>query len=190
MTPRKTFRTLTAAAAGCLVIAVSACAPPPQSPAPVQQRTTAVDESWPQRDERLAGGQKREIQRILAALGYNPGLADGVMGASTRAAIRDYQAATRRRADGIVSTELLAALRADAAAEGIRYAEEPRQPARTTTTRRPTQTTVATPRQTPPPAQQQTPPAATPAEEEETPTFVRNEAPDWESDTDSGGGWN
>ncbi|MEM9047280.1 MAG: peptidoglycan-binding protein [Pseudomonadota bacterium] len=82
----------------------------------------AVDQSWPPTDEPLSIAQRVEMQRLLSALGYSVGPADGNPGAQTRSAIRDYQATTRRRADGVLSTELLASLRADGQRNGIRLA--------------------------------------------------------------------
>lgn len=51
-----------------------------------------------------------EVQRILKALGYNPGLVDGVMGRKTKGAIVEYQKNTRMNQDGKVSLALLAML--------------------------------------------------------------------------------
>jgi uncharacterized protein len=63
----------------------------------------------------------REVQQLLADLGYDPGPIDGVMGPRTRAAIRAFQADVGLPVDGQVSDELRAAL-ADAASSGQRVA--------------------------------------------------------------------
>jgi uncharacterized protein len=57
------------------------------------------------------------VQAKLAALGYDPGPADGVMGRRTRAAIRAFQADVGLPVDGQVSDRLVAAL-SDAGANG------------------------------------------------------------------------
>lgn len=57
------------------------------------------------------------VQANLAALGYDPGPADGVMGRRTRAAIRAFQADVGLPVDGQVSDQLIAAL-SDAGANG------------------------------------------------------------------------
>jgi TPR repeat protein/S1-C subfamily serine protease len=59
-----------------------------------------------------------EIQMALAALGYDPGPAHGVLGPRARAAIRAYQAAGGLPVDGDVSEALLASLRTALARAG------------------------------------------------------------------------
>jgi membrane-bound lytic murein transglycosylase B len=66
---------------------------------------------WPQEtplslDDRLAA------QTALASLGYNPGQADGVIGLGTRQALRAWQQAEGIPADGYLSTEVVARLKA------------------------------------------------------------------------------
>lgn len=58
--------------------------------------------------------QVTEIQEMLAALGYNPGEADGLMGPNTRQAIRRFEQATGRGAGSLSESQLLAALRTNA----------------------------------------------------------------------------
>lgn len=53
-----------------------------------------------------------EIQRRLARLGYDPGPADGFLGAKTRAAIAEFQRREREPATGAVTPDLLHQLRA------------------------------------------------------------------------------
>jgi membrane-bound lytic murein transglycosylase B len=53
-----------------------------------------------------------EIQRILRRLGYETGGVDGLVGESTREAIRSFQQQASLRADGHPSAELLDRLRA------------------------------------------------------------------------------
>jgi membrane-bound lytic murein transglycosylase B len=66
---------------------------------------------WPaetalQLDDRLSA------QSALAALGFNPGSADGVIGLSTRQALRAWQKANGLPADGYLSAEMVRRLRA------------------------------------------------------------------------------
>ena len=53
----------------------------------------------------------REIQELLAQLGYEPGEADGLPGKLTRTAIREYQEAESLDVNGKPSSELLANIR-------------------------------------------------------------------------------
>ncbi|MBL4813584.1 MAG: lytic murein transglycosylase [Rhodobacteraceae bacterium] len=64
-----------------------------------------ADENGLSRNDRLA------IQRGLVAYGYDIGTIDGVIGAKTEAAIRDFEQSRGRAVTGIASAELLAILR-------------------------------------------------------------------------------
>jgi membrane-bound lytic murein transglycosylase B len=66
---------------------------------------------WPIDDKPLARAEREELQTRLAALGYDTGAADGIIGTATRAAIRAYQAAQTLPADGHPNHALLAKLR-------------------------------------------------------------------------------
>ena len=72
--------------------------------------------TWPDGIGAIAEPRRKELQRLLAAKGYEIGGADGIIGPKTRAAIRDYQRRKQRRVDGFPRPELLDILRADAAA--------------------------------------------------------------------------
>ncbi len=61
-------------------------------------------------EEPLAIEEVEEIQRHLNALGHDSGEPDGMPGPRTRAAIRDFQAAAGRTADGHPDHDLLEAL--------------------------------------------------------------------------------
>lgn len=65
-------------------------------------------------DTPLRREQALEIQRLLNALGFEAGEPDGIPGPKTRAAIRAFQRAQGRPADGHPSPALLKALRARA----------------------------------------------------------------------------
>ncbi len=66
-------------------------------------------------NRRLTRDQAVELQQILSQLGYAPGEADGILGASTRAAIRDYQRAKGLPTDGYPSVTLFEQLKTAAA---------------------------------------------------------------------------
>lgn len=57
-----------------------------------------------------------EVQQLLTQLGYQPGTVDGLIGSRTRAAIEAYQTANGMPVNTAVTEELVAALRATAAA--------------------------------------------------------------------------
>ena len=61
------------------------------------------------------GDEVRELQTMLAALGYEAGAVDGVFGSATESAVRAFQAAQGLTVDGICGTATWAAL--DAAQE-------------------------------------------------------------------------
>lgn len=54
--------------------------------------------------------QLRSVQNALAAAGYNPGPADGVIGPRTRQALRDFQKAKGLKVTGTPTPETLQAL--------------------------------------------------------------------------------
>lgn len=57
----------------------------------------------------------RDLQKLLASLGYRPGPLDGVWGRRTAAAVREFQAAQGLTVDGIVGPQTRRALLAQAA---------------------------------------------------------------------------
>jgi peptidoglycan hydrolase-like protein with peptidoglycan-binding domain len=62
--------------------------------------------------QRLNGeGLTRQIQELLAMLGYEPGAVDGLYGTQTKVAIEAFQRAGRSDVDGLLSQELLDRLR-------------------------------------------------------------------------------
>ena len=72
--------------------------------------TEPAAEAEPERE--LTRDDIREVQRHLTDLGYDPGPADGLMGARTESAIQAFQEADGLEADGAATPSLLDALRA------------------------------------------------------------------------------
>ncbi len=68
---------------------------------------------WPREERALSRGERVELQRLLAAAGFNPGPADGIVGARTQAAVRSFQQARNLPADGFATVTLLEQLRAE-----------------------------------------------------------------------------
>ncbi|WP_112320454.1 lytic murein transglycosylase [Oceanibium sediminis] len=66
---------------------------------------------WPRNDRALSRNEKVEIQKRLSARGFSTGGADGLIGANTMAAIRDYQRSQGLVPDGYASLGLLKRLR-------------------------------------------------------------------------------
>ena len=67
---------------------------------------------WPTNDPGLARVDRRTLQGLLQAKGYDIGNADGVIGTKTRQAIADYQQRLGLARDGRASVRVLEALRA------------------------------------------------------------------------------
>lgn len=60
---------------------------------------------WPD-EQPLSLGVRKNVQTALNAAGYNAGAVDGVIGIGTRKALREWQKANGRVADGYLSNEL------------------------------------------------------------------------------------
>ena len=69
--------------------------------------------AWPRTDLPLTSAQRRELQERLAAKGFYKGGVDGLIGAGTQDAIRDYQHRLGLEPDGYPSAGLLERLRQD-----------------------------------------------------------------------------
>ncbi|MGH8437129.1 MAG: lytic murein transglycosylase [Pseudomonas sp.] len=78
----------------------------------IRGASSQVQADWPRNDPQLGRSERIELQELLATHGFNPGTADGIIGANTRKAVRAYQQALQLPADGYPSHELLNALRA------------------------------------------------------------------------------
>ena len=73
--------------------------------------------SWPRDEQSLTREQRFALQRDLAALGFDPGVIDGVLGRKVRAALRAWQLARGLPADGFPTVALLRRLDREAAAK-------------------------------------------------------------------------
>ena len=71
----------------------------------------AFTQPWPRHERVLTLAERAEMQQLLARRGYEVGETDGRFGAKTRAAIRQFQAASGLVPDGFASETVLARLR-------------------------------------------------------------------------------
>jgi len=72
---------------------------------------SAFTQPWPRHERVLTLAERAEMQQLLARHGYQVGESDGRFGAKTRAAIRQFQAASGLVPDGFASETVLARLR-------------------------------------------------------------------------------
>lgn len=63
--------------------------------------------AWPRDDRPLSLSERIRLQTLLAAKGFEPGTADGILGANTRKAVRAYQQSVGLPADGYADIDLL-----------------------------------------------------------------------------------
>lgn len=70
-----------------------------------------IQASWPRDDRPLSRTERIELQERLDASGFDPGAADGIIGANTRKAIRRFQDTLGVPADGYPTYALLERLR-------------------------------------------------------------------------------
>ncbi|MCS0497335.1 lytic murein transglycosylase [Ancylobacter sp. MQZ15Z-1] len=66
---------------------------------------------WPDDMRALSRTERTELQQRLASRGYDVGPADGVLGSSTRSAVREYQVRVGMLPDGMATGEVLDSLR-------------------------------------------------------------------------------
>ncbi|WP_307323663.1 lytic murein transglycosylase [Ectopseudomonas alcaliphila] len=74
-------------------------------------RTSEIKAQWPRSERQLGRSERVELQELLAQAGFDPGPADGIIGANTRKAIRALQLQLNWPADGYPNTQLLQQLR-------------------------------------------------------------------------------
>jgi membrane-bound lytic murein transglycosylase B len=72
---------------------------------------SGLQAAWPRSDRQLGRSERIELQELLTSKGYEPGPADGIIGANTRKAVRTFQQNLGLPADGYPSHELLQRLR-------------------------------------------------------------------------------
>ncbi|NMK46741.1 lytic murein transglycosylase [Achromobacter sp. Bel] len=77
-----------------------------------------LTQAWPTDDPGLSRAERRELQRLLIAKGYDVGEPDGMIGARTRQALQAAQRELGLPADGRAGQKALKALKASAAAKG------------------------------------------------------------------------
>lgn len=75
-------------------------------------------QAWPTDDPGLSRAERRELQRLLIARGYDVGEPDGMIGARTRQALQAAQRELGLPADGRAGQKALKALQASAASNG------------------------------------------------------------------------
>ncbi|HEY9269527.1 peptidoglycan-binding domain-containing protein, partial [Achromobacter sp.] len=73
-------------------------------------------QAWPTDDPGLSRAQRRELQRLLIARGYEIGEPDGMIGKRTREALQTAQRELGLRPDGRAGLKSLQALQAGKAA--------------------------------------------------------------------------
>jgi lytic murein transglycosylase len=71
----------------------------------------AIQHDWPRELRALTLAERRELQELLGRAGFDPGGVDGRMGPKTVAAVKAFQKARGRVADGYPSLEVLGLLR-------------------------------------------------------------------------------
>ena len=73
-------------------------------------RAKPLSKAWPRSDRALSLTERKALQQALINKGYNPGPVDGVIGAGTRKALRNWQRDNGLPADGYASANVLASL--------------------------------------------------------------------------------
>ncbi len=73
-------------------------------------RDTSLVKPWPVQDRPLNLEERKALQQALRDKGYNPGPVDGIIGAGTRKALRQWQKDQGLPADGYASALILARL--------------------------------------------------------------------------------
>ncbi|HUO03057.1 MAG TPA: peptidoglycan-binding protein, partial [Rhizomicrobium sp.] len=79
-----------------------------------------IQASWPRGEKPLSRADRLRFQTDLAALGYDSGQLDGLLGRKTRIALRQYQVAHGLPADAYPTADMLALLDNDASKTGTR----------------------------------------------------------------------
>ena len=72
---------------------------------------SGIQTPWPTDDPGISRAERREVQQLLLARGYDIGEADGLIGAKTRSAISEFQTSAGLPVDGRAGLKVLTALR-------------------------------------------------------------------------------
>ena len=75
------------------------------------QNKAPIQKKWPFDEPPLARSEREELQKLLDDVGFSSGGVDGIIGAQTRRAVRDFQRSVKLPVDGYPSTKLLDLLR-------------------------------------------------------------------------------
>lgn len=70
-------------------------------------RAKSISAPWPRDDRALSFTERKTLQEVLTAKGYRPGPVDGIIGAGTRSALRQWQSDNNLPADGYASAKIL-----------------------------------------------------------------------------------
>jgi membrane-bound lytic murein transglycosylase B len=71
-----------------------------------------IQQSWPTDEQPLARSERKELQQLLADMGFLRGKIDGIIGPQTQAAVRDFQRSVDLVPDGFATKRLLEKIRA------------------------------------------------------------------------------
>ncbi len=71
-----------------------------------------IQQSWPTDEQPLARSERKELQQLLADMGFLRGKIDGIIGPQTQAAVRDFQRSVDVTPDGFATKRLLEKMRA------------------------------------------------------------------------------
>lgn len=84
-----------------------------QSDQPAQQSSASQGASQQPQQSQASSEVVKQAQEKLSAAGHDAGPADGIMGAKTQAAVKDFQQAKGLGASGQLDSQTLAALQID-----------------------------------------------------------------------------
>lgn len=71
-----------------------------------------IEQSWPTDAEPLARSEREELQQLLADMGFLDGKIDGIIGPTTKSAVRAFQRSRDMVPDGFATKQLLETMRA------------------------------------------------------------------------------
>ncbi|MFP3921272.1 MAG: lytic murein transglycosylase [Dichotomicrobium sp.] len=71
-----------------------------------------IEQSWPRDAQPLARSERKELQQLLAEMGFLDGKIDGIIGPTTKSAVRAFQRSRDMVPDGFATKRLLETMRA------------------------------------------------------------------------------